>query len=192
MERRSVLGLGLAGAAWLLAGGHTPYAQWTVYRKRFLLIGTSKADPPSYPLGKQIAAVIAEALPESRARPSRAPDQWRLASLIATDQMDVILLSRPDATALANGTDPFRDFGPVPLRCLYTFGNHLLLCRPDFPDRHAYLLAQSLDEHGGALPGATPAQPMEGPIAIHPGALAYAEAKPLPPADLANDSEAAQ
>ena len=176
----------------MLCTGHTPYAQWTVYRRRFLLIGTSKADPPSYPLGKQIAAVIAEALPESRARPSRAPNQWRLASLITTDQMDVILLSRSDAAALASGTDPFSDFGPVPLRCLYTFGDHLLLCRPDFPDRHAYLLAQSLDEHGGALPGAAPAQPMEGPIAIHPGALAYAEAQPLPPADLASDSEAAQ
>ena len=192
MERRSVLGLGLAGAAWLLAGGHTPYAQWTVYRRRFLLIGTSKADPPSYPLGKQIAAVIAEALPESRARPSRAPNQWRLASLITTDQMDVILLSRKDAMALANGQAPFEDFGSVALRCLYTFGDHLLLCRPDFPDRHAYLLAQSLDEHGGALPDAAPAQPMEGPIAIHPGALAYAEAQPLPPAELVSDREATQ
>lgn len=189
MRRRGAIRLGLAGAAWLLAGGHTPYAQWTVYRRRFLLIGTSKADPPSYPLGRQIAEVIAEALPKSRARPSRAPDQWRLASLITTDQMDVILLSRKDAAALADGKEPFNDFGPVALRCLYTFGDHLLLSRPDFPDRHAYLLAQSLDEHGGDIPGAEPARPMEGPVAIHAGALAYANAMPLPPPDVASDAE---
>ena len=181
VSRRKLVSTGLAAAALLLASGHTPYRQWTVYRRRHLLIGTCRADPPSYPLGQRVAAVLAEGLPDSAARVSRAPDQWRLASLITTAQIDVILLSRRDAAALALGEKPFTDFGPVDLRCLYTFGDYLLLCRPDFPDRHAYLVTQTLDEHGREIPGARAAQVAEGPVPIHPGALAYAKALPLPP-----------
>jgi len=97
MDRRGLLRLGLAATAWVVASGHTPYRQWTVYRQRHLVIGTCRADAPTYPLGKKIAATLATYLPESEARVSRAPDQWRLASLISTEQMQVILLSRADA-----------------------------------------------------------------------------------------------
>jgi hypothetical protein len=72
-ERRSALKLGLAGAGWLLCGAHTPYGQWQVYRRKHLMIGTSKADPPSYPLGRRIVEILVDYLPESSARVTRGP-----------------------------------------------------------------------------------------------------------------------
>ena len=110
-SRRACLRGGVALAAWLLASAHTPYRQWVVYRRRRLLIGSSKAEPASYELGKRVAAALLAALPESMARVSRAPDKFRLASLLSTDQMEVALLRAEDAAALADGRDPFRDYG---------------------------------------------------------------------------------
>ena len=54
--RRHVLKSAAAFSTWLLASGHTPYKQWQVYRRKHLLIGANKADPPTYELGKKIAA----------------------------------------------------------------------------------------------------------------------------------------
>ena len=55
LSRRAVV----AGASCLLIGraaAHTPYRQWDVYRQKHLLIGTCRADPDSYPLGKRLVA----------------------------------------------------------------------------------------------------------------------------------------
>ncbi len=180
MRRRHLLRLGLGAAALLLTQGHTPYRQWVIYRKRRLLIGTSRADGPSYPLGLKVAEVLIAALPESKARASRAPDPWRLASLLSTAQFDVGILSVADAAALQDGRAPFAEFGGVPLRWLFSFGDHLLVSRPDFPDRHAFLISEALAEHGIEVPGIEPIDPDRGPIAVHPGTRAYAEAQPLP------------
>jgi len=180
MRRRHLLRLGLGAAALLLTQGHTPYRQWVIYRKRRLLIGTSRADGPSYPLGLKVAEVLIEALPASKARASRAPDAWRLASLLSTAQLDVGILSVEDAAALQDGRAPFADFGGVPLRRLFSFGGYLLVSRPDFPDRHAFLISEALAEHGIDVPGIEPIEPDRGPVPIHPGTRAYAEAQPLP------------
>jgi TRAP-type uncharacterized transport system substrate-binding protein len=181
MDRRGLLRLGLAATAWVVASGHTPYRQWTVYRQRHLVIGTCRADAPTYPLGKKIAATLATYLPESEARVSRAPDQWRLASLISTEQMQVILLSRADAAGLVAGDAPFADFGGLPLAALFAFGDYLLVSRPDFPRRHAYLVAQTLAEHATEIPGAQPVTAAGNTVPTHPGALAYIQGQPLPP-----------
>lgn len=181
MERRRLLGLGLAATAWIATGAHTPYRQWTVYRQRHLVIGTCRADAPTYSLGKKIATTLATYLPESEARVSRAPDQWRLASLISTEQMQVILLSRADAARLVAGDAPFADFGGLPLAALFAFGDYLLVSRPDFPQQHAYLVAQTLAEHATEIPGAQPVTVTGNTVPIHPGALAYTQGRPLPP-----------
>ena len=89
MRRRGFLQTGLVATAWLAASGHTPYRQWQVYRQKHLLIGTSKADAPTYPLGQKIAEVLATHLPESSARVTRGPDPWRLASLLTTGQLEM-------------------------------------------------------------------------------------------------------
>ena len=181
MRRRRFLRAALVGLAGLVSSGHTPFQQWTVYRQRHLLILTDRSDPPSYPLGKRVASLLAAHLPASRARVTRAPHTERIASLISSKQLDVALMSPPDAVALAAGLPPFKAYGPVALRTLVAVDRYLLVCREDFPARHAYVVTRTLDLHRDELPevaaaGATPSHA----IPLHRGALAYFEGAPPP------------
>ena len=169
---------GLIGALGLVSSGHTPYRQWMVYRQRHLLILTDRSDPPSYPLGKQVAAVLATHLPASKARVTRAPHTERIASLISSKQLDVALMSPPDAAALAAGLPPFEAYGPVALRTLIALNGYLLVCRDDFPARHAYAVTSTLDLHRDELPQAAAAGSELPAVPLHPGALAYFEGIP--------------
>ena len=181
MDRRTAMNQGLGAAVLLPTSGHTPYKQWVVYRKRRLLIGTSRSDGPTYPLGLEVAEVLMDHLPAAKARASRAPDPWRLASLLGTAQFDVAILSLANAAALFEGRPPFAEFGGVPLGVLFSLGGHLLVARSDLPARHAYLVSQTLVEHGMDIPGAAPADRVESPLPLHPGTLALAQGRPLPP-----------
>src|SRR5262249_15658215 len=111
--RRELLRKAAAGVAATLLCGHAPYGQWGVYRRCYLLIVTSRADPPSFELGKRLAEVLADRLPSSKAQVSRAPNNERIASLISSHQMDVALMRRDDAAALRQGRPPFAGHGPV-------------------------------------------------------------------------------
>ena len=183
MRRRTFIELAVAGAAWVLApystSAHTPYRQWVIYRKKHLLILTSKTDGPSYPLGKRVAELLVERLPASKARVTRAPHTKRIASLISTRQMDVAILSRRDATRLMEGRSPFADYGPVKLRTIVALGDYLLVCRDDFPARHAYLVAETLVGGKDELPVAVAIEE-GGEVPVHAGARAYSEGRPAP------------
>ena len=63
MKRRELLWVPVLLASWQVAGAHTPYGQWVVYRKKHLLIGAHRADPATYELAKKLAAVLAHSLP---------------------------------------------------------------------------------------------------------------------------------
>jgi TRAP-type uncharacterized transport system substrate-binding protein len=180
MRRRGFLQTGLATIAWLTGSAHTPYRQWQVYRQKHLLIGTSKTDAPTYPLGQKVAQVLANHLPESSARVTRGPDAWRLASLLTTGQLEVALLSKADVTALRDGRAPFDAFGPTDLNALFGFGDYVLVCRPDFPAHHAYQVVQTLSENAAGIPGAMSVDATASPVAIHAGARAYALGEPMP------------
>lgn len=182
IRRRELLKIGLIASAWCVSAAHTPYRQWQVYRRRHLLIGTSKADAPTYPLGQRIAELLASELPESSARVARGPDPWRLASLLTSRQLEVVLLSSADVAALRDGGAPFEAFGPTALNALFAFGDYFLVCRPDFPPHHAYLVVETLSAHADAIAGSAPADPLASPVPIHPGALAYALGEPMPAA----------
>jgi len=188
MRRRRFLRLGVAGTAWVALTGHTPYRQWKVYRQKHLLIGSCRADPSSYPLAGRVAETLVRWLPESSARASRAPDQRRIASLLASDQWQVSVLSRADAADLATGRGRFDAVGSLPLRSMFAMGDHLLVCRDDFPFRHAWLVAATLTENVGEIPGGQPVQDGGAPVPVHPGALAYAAGVKLPPAPGAESS----
>ena len=164
----------------VFGSGHTPYRQWKIYRKRYLLILTSKTDGPSYPLGKRVVEILAIYLPASKARVTRAPYTKRIGSLISSKQMDVALLSRKDAVALMEGRDDFRAYGPLELRALFETGGYLLVCRSDFPDAHAYLVVRTLDRHRGELPEARVPHALPGAVPLHAGAIAYLEGRPVP------------
>lgn len=183
--RRLMLRLALAFAAAVAVAGHAPYGQWNVYRKRNLLILTSRADAPTFPLGKRVAEVLAAHLPSSKAQVSRAPTRERVASLISTEQMDVAVMSPEDAAALGAGHAPFAAYGPVPLRLLAALDGYLLLCREDFPAPHAYLVAATLSENRAALGGGTaPLDPgaigARIAVPVHRGARAYFDGRPPP------------
>ncbi len=180
ISRRKFLGTTLGATAFVVAGGHTPYRQWEVYRRKHLLIGTCRADEPTYPLGKHIAATLDEFLPESKARVSRAPDQIRLASLITTGQLQIVLFSKDDVAALREGAAPFEDYGATELRALFRFGDHYLVTRPDFPDRHAWLVAKTLTERVSDFDDAAPVDSDMRLTPVHPGALAFAAGAPEP------------
>ena len=180
MRRRQLLKTGLIAGAWFATGAHTPYRQWQVYRRRHLLIGCSKADAPTYPLAQRIAEVLAVELPESSARVTRGPDPWRLASLLTSGQLELVLLAAADVAALRDGRAPFEAFGPTDLNALFAFGDHFLVCRPDFPDHHAYQVVQALSENVTMIADARPIHATASPIAIHAGARAYALGEPMP------------
>ncbi|MFQ5776045.1 MAG: hypothetical protein ACE5GS_16110 [Kiloniellaceae bacterium] len=173
---------GLLGLAALAASAHTPYRQWLVYRKRHMLIVASKSDREAYRLGAAVAETLAKYLPGSKARPSRAPTKARLASLLSTGQMDVAVLARADAAALAAGAGRFKDYGPLDLRALFALGAHVLVARADFPKAHAFLVVQTLDRNRAELPvaGARLPNTTAEPVPLHSGALAYLEGRRAP------------
>lgn len=169
-------------AAGLLLTGHSPYRQWLVYRQTHLIILTSRDDPGGDALGERAAKVLRTGLPDSHARVARAPRTERIASLLATRQADVAMLSRGNAMAMYRGEQPFEDFGAIPLRVIVEGADYQLVCREDFLAPHAYLVAEALldDAARGDLrvpvPGAQPDA-----IPPHAGALAFAEGRPLEP-----------
>jgi hypothetical protein len=184
VNRRRALGLGLrlAGgtAAALLLGGHTPYGQWVVYRKKHLLIGCHRSDPQTYALAKRVVRLLEEHLPAARSRVARAPDAGRLASLLGTAQMDVAILGRADAAAMLQGSGSFAPYGAIDLRALTPLDGRLLIARADFPERHAWLVTAAL----AATDVAPAADPSGDPgIPWHPGSRAFLEGGPEPGVD---------
>ena len=155
--------------------GHAPYPQWSVYRQRHLIILTSKADRGSFPLGKAIAETLATYLPDSEARVSRAPDWQRVASLITTEQMELAVMPRWAAVALAEGRSPFQRFEAANLRSLYDLGDHVLVCRANFDADHARWVADTLKHHADDFTDLmVHTEPMTETrsLPIHPGAIA--------------------
>ena len=183
--RRVLLRSALALAAVIAASGHAPYGQWNVYRKRRLLILTSRSDGRSFPIGERVASVLAAHLPESQSQVSRAPSNERVASLISTHQMDVAVLSRNEAELLRAGSGPFEEYGAVPLRVMVALGEYLLVCRDDFPALHAYLVAKTLAENrvelGLEVSSINASQAASGKaVPMHRGAQAYFNGLPPP------------
>ena len=180
MKRRAFLG-GLTMFVFAVSTeSHTPYRQWKVYRLRHLLIGTSRADAPTYPLGQRVVAVLAKHLPQSSPRVTRARTVSRLGDLIRTQQIRTLLLSRAHARALAAGEKPFAPGAPIPVRVLFLFGPHLLVTDAGFPDHHAYQVTATLTQYATHLPGA--AAPDESLVHLpsHPGSLAAVRGDPMP------------
>ena len=177
MNRRQALRLSAGTAAALLVGGHTPYGQWVVYRKKHLLIGCHKADPRTYDLAKRVVALLGTHLPAAKSRVARAPGAGRLASLLGTAQIEVATLGAADAAAMLRGSGRFAAYGAIALRLLTPVADRLLVARAAFPERHAWLVT-------GALTGSDLAPALKRPgdpgIPWHPGSLAFLQGRPEP------------
>ena len=189
--RRALLAAALGGAALLVPGrallAHTPYRQWRVYRQRHLMIGASREDAATYPKAKEIQSLLETHLPEASARVARARTVRRLADLLATDQIRILLLSVESAVALGRGASPFSS--PVEVRTLWRFGEHAMVVRPSFPPAHAWMLARTFQEHGAALTGSSPA-PAHAEVPLHDGARIARDGGPMPspPVDTLDES----
>ena len=181
MNRRQLLSLAAASAGWVLLSGHSPYRQWMVYRETHLIILTSRDDLGADDLGEKFAAIMREALPDSRAVVGRGPRVQRIASLISTGQAQVGVVSRQNALAMFHGEEPFRQYGAIPLRILVQNETYRLVCRDDFLPQHGFLLAEALMENGRDLGLSIPGNAAvdTGDIPPHVGALAFAEGRRL-------------
>ena len=180
MNRRQFLTLSGAAAGWTLLSGHSPYRQWIVYRETHLVIITSRDDPAGDDLGETFAAVLRQALPDSKAAVGRGPRVQRIASLLVSKQAEVGVVSCVNGLAMYRGDGPFAQYGQVPLRVLVQNEQYQLVCREDFLPQHGYLVAEALMENGGKERGLfIPAAGGSGAIPPHAGALAFAQGLPL-------------
>jgi hypothetical protein len=178
MNRRQAVGrLLTATALVMLLGGHTPYGQWVVYRKKHLVIGCHRADPETYELAKRAVDVLAVHLPDAQARVARAPDARRLASLIGTDQLEVAVLSADDARGMIAGEGPFEPYGAIQLVALAPLAGRVLVARADFPERHAWLVTGAL---GRTELAESMARGEDPGIPWHPGSIARLEERQEP------------
>ena len=184
MKRRALLTLGAGAAAFVLAGQRPavadlePDRMWSIYRRYRLLIVGQRDDEMASAFAGAVVDVLARFLPTSRAQLARAADTRRVGVLIGTNQQDVAIMAAESAEALFLAKPPFDDIRNVPLRLIVSFGSHVLVCRPDFMARHAYLLAQTLAEHKDALP--TPAGAPEGVVPAHRGSHAFFAGEEMP------------
>ena len=191
MKRRTLLTWGAGVAACALAGygqavvaadgieGHDgllladlePDSMWSIYRRYRLMIVGQRDDEAALALARAVVDLLASYLPASRAQLARAADGRRVGVLIATNQQDVGIMAAESAEALFLAKPPFDDLKNVQLRLIAAFGRHVLVCRPDFMARDAYLVAQALARHKDALP--TPARAAGGVVPMHRGSHAF-------------------
>jgi hypothetical protein len=120
-----------------------PDRMWPVYRRYHLLIVGQRDDEQGLAFAAAVVDVLARFLPASRAMLVRAADARRIGVLIATDQQDVGVMTAASAEALFLSKPPFEDIRDPPLRIIVSFESHVLVCRPNFMARHAYLMAKT-------------------------------------------------
>lgn len=177
IKRRTLLTLAVNAAAFLLVGHRPAFADlepdrmWSTYRRYHLMIVGQRDDEKAIALARAVVAVLAGFLPTSRAILARAADTRRVGVLLATNQQDVAILAVDSAESLVLGNFPFDDVRNASLSIIASFGSHVLVCRPDFLARNAYLLARTLVEHKDALP--TPVSAPRGIVPAHRGSHAF-------------------
>ncbi len=155
-----------------------PDRMWPVYRRYHLLIVGQRDDERSSAFTAAVVDVLSHYLPSSRPQLVSAADARRIGVLIATDQQDVAIMQAESAEALFLAKPPFADIPEAPLRIIVSFGSHVLVCRPNFMARHAYLLAKTLAEHAEGLPA--PAVVPGGVVPAHRGSHAFFAGEEIP------------
>ena len=168
LSRRRFLSLTGAASIAAPATAHTPYKQWVIYRQKHLLVGSHRGDLKTYALAQNVVAGLQDALPDARARVARGPRPQRIASLIVTGQLFLAVLSDEEAQQMVLAQAPFEGFRPAPLSVIADLGdNYLLFAATEFPDEHAFLVAEAVDHSDAGF------SPQGTSIDLHPGASKY-------------------
>lgn len=184
MNRRAFLTFGMGMAASMLAGQRSALADlepdglYLIYRRYALQIVGQRDDEAASAFSGAVVDILARFLPQSRAQLARAADTRRVGVLIGTNLQDVAVMAGESAEALFLAKPPFADIRGVPLRVIAAFDKHVLVCRIDFPARHAFLLAQTLAGHEEMLPA--PVRAPAGVIPAHPGSRAFFTGERMP------------
>ena len=161
--------LAIAGA--VLLTGHSPYRQWYVFRAKHWIVVAAHADPQASRLADLVSTELASRIPESKAMAAEAQDERDVVQLLRTGQLQIGILTSNVAGAAFQGIDTFRADGPVPLRLLRPFGDHLLVTVEDFPSARAAQIAAALADLRWQDGGAPAHASMSGcVIPLHPGA----------------------
>jgi len=178
MSRRGfLLAMLVAANQPLPTRAHTPYKQWAVYRQKHLLIGCHKDTPDTYELSKQIVAQLDTDLPAASARVARAPATTRLASLLATDQLNIAVLVPETAKAMAAGTGVFAAYGRISLTTLLPLNKYLLVGHSRLREHHCWQITKALEPM--AVPGSFSSTPS---LPWHKGSAQYVLGMPMPKA----------
>jgi TRAP-type uncharacterized transport system substrate-binding protein len=171
-----------------LLSAHSPYGQWTLYRKLHLIILTSRADEHNWKTGEALAKLLATYMPTSRATFARAREFTDIVHLLNSKQHDMALVRDIDAKEGLDGSGRFAEDGPTPLRSIARVGEYVLVTREDFERSHAYLIAQMIDHKWNELNAFVgthrrPVPEANAPVPIHAGAAEY-YADPVAPAPI--------
>ncbi|MEM7251914.1 MAG: hypothetical protein AAF493_10855 [Pseudomonadota bacterium] len=175
-----VVGIATAALTHSIAHAHSPYRQWGIYRRRHLMIGTSRENEPTYELGRQLVETLAELLPESAARVTRARTVYRLASLLAANQLALALLTAEDAMKIIEGTGRFESIGPTALHSLAQIAGFQLVSDQNFPAHHAWRVSRTFIEHPSRFPNTAVVPPTTVALRLHPGSEAARNGLPQP------------
>ena len=150
---------------------HSPWSRYVVYRQKHLLIMSSRADPDSYPYSELLIQAINREEPSAAARPARAQDLNRCYDLVATDQMQFMLLPRSVTTEMLGGQGGFADKDPLPVKVLYEFGDLTLSVRNDVDANIVRTITFAILEQLGSLPNASSPQAMLNVENVHVDSL---------------------
>jgi hypothetical protein len=170
MRRRSLLLAFLFGLP-ELANAHSPWGQYQVYRKKHLLILSTREDIPSYPYSKKLVDTLNATVPTANARPARAIDLDRVYDLLRTDQFQFALLSNVNVDMMINASGRFAGRPKVDLRTVFRFGELRFVVRGDFPENLVAIVTHGIVEALPVFRDAVSLETLKADRNLHPGAL---------------------
>jgi len=179
-SRRAALRV-LAGCAALLLTGHSPYGQWSVFRRSRLIVFACADDEAAQRLARRVGEFLAKEVPASNATWARAPNALEVARLLGSHQADFALLRPRDARDARIGDGPYRANGALALTAIAAPEGYVLVALDELPTEYAYELARAMANFG-------PRERDRGfdrtrlarDVPWHPGAAAVLEGRPPP------------
>lgn len=130
---------------------HSPWGQYQVYRKKHLLILSSRDDEFSYPFSKELVSCLDKELPESKARPARAIHLSRAFDLLRTNQFQFALFHKKNIELMRFSSGDFAGRKPVDLKTLLNFGEMQFVARHDFPTELAAIVTHHVIKCNNSL-----------------------------------------
>ncbi len=153
-----------------MAKAHSPWGQYAVYRKKHLLVLSTRDDADSYSYSKLLVDAINKSAPEASARPARAINLERAYNLLRTDQFQFALLSRANIQSMRAATGTFAGRPSVDLKTIYQFDHLEFAVVADFPDELVAIVTDAVLSHIATLPGALPPAEVLKSETLHRGA----------------------